>query len=184
MIETMVVFIAERVPTEKSKREPSGGLECPLTWPCSDYESVDPCKHSARFSFQIWALYQEVGGGKGRGGTSVGREEESKAGPVRVQVRAKAGLGWLGPCVQGPSWWSRIPVKRLMHRKSAPKVRRHLNQHLVLFEKTSKQEWPLERGHQVQLPLRGPSTDVATGDHRGWYLRPWFVSKAGCSGGN
>ena len=48
-----------------------------------------------------------------------------------------------------------------MHRKSAPKVRRHLNQHLVLFEKTSKQQWPLERGHQVQLSLRGPSTDVA-----------------------
>lgn len=51
-----------------------------------------------------------------------------------------------------------------MHWKSAPKVRRHLHQHLVLFEKTSKQEWPLERGHQVQLPLRGPSSDVATGD--------------------
>jgi len=31
MIEIMVVFILERVPTEKSKREPSRGLECPLT---------------------------------------------------------------------------------------------------------------------------------------------------------
>lgn len=124
-----------------------------------------------------------MGGRRGEDRTSVGRQEENKAGPVRVEVKAKAGPGWLN-CAQEASEPSSVPVKKLMHQRSAPRVRRHLYQHLVHFEKTSRREWLLERGCQVQRPLWRLYTDVATGDNRGLYLRPWFVSSAGCSGGN
>ena len=40
-------------------------------------------------------------GRHGEDRTSVGRQEENKAGPVRVEVKAKAGLGWPNMCPGG-----------------------------------------------------------------------------------
>lgn len=67
-------------------------------------KSVYPVKilQATHFRFGHFTKKVEgVGGRRGEDRTSVGRQEENKAGPVRVEVKAKAGLGWLNMCPGG-----------------------------------------------------------------------------------
>lgn len=60
---------------------------------------------------------------------------------------------------------SRVPAIAIEGQSQKHKGPFH--QHPVHLEKTSKQEWLLEKGHSAQLPLWGLYAEVAAGDRRG-----------------